>query len=174
MLGKKTPGSLESLSQGTFVHFLLPLITANWDDDRSLQKAGKDPGVYPDRIFNDYYRANDDATILRVLLNVFDAAKSTWPLEWETPSEYILTKSNGFTGIMKALPTLVKQGKANGDLSREYFSRIFNSVKAAMAASGISFTLAHFEPSSVGENKFRDLILRGMDATSAPSEGAAS
>lgn len=164
MLGKKTHGSLESLSQGTFIKFLLPQISKCPEIDRDKLKEGKEPTVQTECVFNEYFRKDQDATILKILLNIFKAARNTWPDEWDNPGSYTLTKTNGFTGIMKAMPKLVAEGKRKQDLSTEYFEKIFQVVKTQMLEKKIEFTVDHFEPSSVGENRLRDMILEAMNA----------
>ena len=95
-------------------------------------------------------------------MNVFKAAQSIWPAEWSDPDSYVLTKTNGFTGIMKALPELVNKGKQQQDLSVGYFSRVFQAVKERMDRDSIQFTVSYFEPSSVGENKIRNMIRQAV------------
>lgn len=63
---------------------------------------------------------------------------------------------------MKALPELVSKGKQQQDLSVEYFSRVFQAVKERMDRDSIQFTVICFEPSSVGENKIRDMIRQAI------------
>ena len=163
MLGRKTPGSIESLSQGTFIKFLLPCISKNPDIDRDKLKDNQEPDPQDECVFNEYFRKNQDSTILKILINVFTAARNTWPQGWEDAVSYTLTKTNGFTGIMKALPKMVSQGKAMQDLSSEYFEKIFQQVGEKMIQNNMQFTVEHFAPSSVGENKFRDMIHEAVD-----------
>src|SRR5713226_519984 len=113
MLGRKSsPESTESLSQGTFVKFLLPLVSVDPAGDADLLKNGKPPGNYPKCIFNEYFRKEKDSQILKVLLNVFNGARKTWPEEWDDSTHFVLTKTLGFSGIMKALPDLVNEGRS--------------------------------------------------------------
>jgi DGQHR domain-containing protein len=164
MLGRKSaPGTPESLSQGTFVKWLLPCISKKPDAVRNQLKAGEEPTVENDCIFNKYFLAGKDSTILKILMNVFKAAQSIWPDEWSDPDSYVLTKTNGFTGIMKALPELVNKGTQQQDLSVEYFSRVFQAVNERMDRDSIQFTVTCFEPSSVGENKIRDMIRQAVE-----------
>lgn len=158
MLGKKTPGFEETLSQGTFVKWLLPLISKKADIVRNLLKNGDPVPPEPDCIFNDYWRNDRDSTILKILLNVFNAAKRTWPEQWQNPTQYTLTKTNGFTGIMKALPKMFEEGKKKKELTEDYFAGIFTKVKNKMEADKIEFTIKYFEPSAAGEARFRNLI----------------
>ena len=163
MLGRKSvPGSSESLSQGTFVKFLLPHISSKPDVDMNLLKEHKDLPDRPGSIFNEYFRKDQDSTILKILLNVFQGAKDTWPVEWEDPASYTLTKTLGFSGIMRALPDMYSAGKRQGDLSTEYFRSIFQSAKQRMDQSGIRLTSEFFSASASGEARFRDMVLESV------------
>jgi DGQHR domain-containing protein len=160
MLGRKSvAGSTESLSQGTFIKFLLPLISANPAKDADLLKNGKKPGVYPQCVFNEYFRDEQDSMILKVILNTFIGARTVWPTEWKDPDNFVLTKTLGFSGIMRALPDLVTQGRNGGALSEDYFVRVFAGVKERMEASHRTLGSGQFSASASGEAEFRDLIL---------------
>lgn len=160
MLGRKSgPGSAESLSQGTFVKFLLPLISENPAADADLIKNNKPPGNYSRCIFNEYFRKEKDSQILKVLLNVFGAAQKTWPEEWGNATDFVLTKTLGFSGIMRALPELVAQGRRRGDLSQQYFSEVFKRTKERMHAANRTLGSGQFSASASGEAEFRDFIL---------------
>lgn len=164
MLGRKTPGSLESLSQGTFVKFLLPHLSKKPDFVRNILKKGDKPPKEDGCVFNEYFIKEQNSTILKILMNVFQAAKDTWSKEWEDPTTYTLTKTQGFSGIMTALAKMVEKGKVREDLSANYFREIFLVVKRTMDENNIQFTVEHFPSSAVGESKFRDMI---HDAVSA-------
>jgi DGQHR domain-containing protein len=160
MLGRKsTAEGTESLSQGTFIKFLMPLVSANPAKDADLLKNGKKPGVYPQCVFNEYFRDEQDSVILKVLLNAFNGARKVWPTEWGDPDNFVLTKTLGFSGIMRALPDLVKEGRKRGELSEEYFSQIFAEAKERMDAVHKTLASGQFSASASGEAEFRDLIL---------------
>jgi len=159
MLGKKSPGSTESLSQGTFIKFLLPHISSDPVTDMDLLKRGKEPPPREKCIFNEYFRKDQDSTILKVLMNVFQGAKDTWSIEWQNPTISVLTKTTGFSGIMTALPELVNKGRSRNDLSGIYFRSVFEAVKARMTRDSIALTSEHFSSSASGEAAFRDIIL---------------
>lgn len=159
MLGKKTLGTDESLSQGSFIKFLLPLITSNPTQDMTRIKSGEPPEVHPHCIFNEYFNSKDDEVILKVLLNVFNAVKVTWPDEWADPSKSVLTKTTGYTGIMTALPELVKLGKKHNILSQKYFNLIFEKTKEELDSLGINLTSGYFNSSARGEAAFKKHIL---------------
>jgi DGQHR domain-containing protein len=172
MLGKKTPGSLESLSQGTFIKFLLPHISADPVTDMDRIRKKQPPIVYDHCIFNEYFRKDQDSTILKILINVFDSVRETWPLEWGNPAESILTKTTGFSGIMRALPEMVKQGKLVNDLSAEFFWPIFRQALSNMKTKGITLASEHFSSSASGEAQFRDIILEALRSTPLTKSGS--
>ena len=159
MLGRKSfPGTTESLSQGTFVKLLLPHITRDPFGDMQRIKNRQPPRVFPECIFNEYFREEKDSVILKILLNTFDSAKRVWPQEWNNPTDFVLSKTLGFSGIMKALPALMQSGKEQADLSTSYFDGVFQEVKRVMHAQDMSFTTDYFSPGARGEAKLRDLI----------------
>lgn len=161
MLGKKTEGSIESLSQGTFVKSLLPLISKEPILDMDLVKRGKEPNVYADCVFNEYWRSDKDHIILKILLNMFNAIKETWREDWQKPEESILTKAIGFSGIMRAAPKIIEYGKARKDLSREFFLDICHKTQEKMQAQGLKFSHEEFS-TAAGEAKIRDLFLSSL------------
>ena len=63
---------------------------------------------------------------------MFKALKTTFPEEWENPKTYILSKTTGYTGIIKALPELYKKGQEQKDLSFDYFLKVFSKLKEIM------------------------------------------
>lgn len=155
MLGHKTPGSEESLSQGTLVTRLLPLISEHPDEDlhRILEGLPVEPS--PRSIFNGYFLRGEDQFIYRVLLNYFAAAANTWQTEWGS-SDYLLTKAVGFSGMMKALDGFVRAGMQEKDLSREYFERVFTGVADEMRSSGIDWK--SFESNAKGQGDIARLL----------------
>lgn len=162
MLGRKTPGSEESLSQGTFVKHLLPLISSDPVGDMDKIRRGQEPPPHPRCVFNEYFVREQDPTILKILMNVFSAQKNCWNEEWEQPGRFILTKTTGFTGTMRALPALIAAGKLRQDLSEQFFTTVFTAAKAQIIAAGKQLTSEHFPSGSSGEASFEREILRGL------------
>lgn len=162
MLGKKTPGSIESLSQGTFVKFVLPLISADPIKDMDLIKREKEPIQYPNCIFNEYWREDKDHIILKILLNLFRSVRKQWPEEWDEPESSILTRAIGFSGIIRALPDVFMNGKQRGDLSEGYFDNIFEMTRIVMEEKQISFSSQDISISASGEAQIRDAILESL------------
>lgn len=159
MLGRKSvSGSLETLSQGTFIKFLLPLVSSDPVGDMEALKKSPVSPEHSECVFNSFFREQNDSMILKILLNLFGGAKRVWSSEWDDPSRFILTKTLGFSGIMRALPEMVRRGKENGDLTIEYFVRVFTRAKQKMESENIVLTSEHFSASASGEAKFANMI----------------
>jgi hypothetical protein len=74
------------------------------------------------------------------------------------PAAYVISKTLGYTGIMLALPAMVRNGRKKGDLSIKYFRGIFSSVKSSMSAEKKNMTSDFFSASASGESEFRRMI----------------
>jgi DGQHR domain-containing protein len=165
MLGKKVKGTNETLSQGTFVTQLVKLISNNPADDFNKARSNQPIPVRPNCIFNSYFVDNNDEVILKILYNLFKALKTTFPEEWENPQIYILSKTTGYTGIIKALPELYKKGQEQKDLSFDYFLQVFSKLKEIMQTEQLQFVSDTYNPNSIGENKLKDKIIDALKAT---------
>ena len=158
MLGKRTGDSEQSLSQGTFVKHLLPNISNKPDEDRNLIATNQNLPIRDMCIFNQYFRQKEDQIILKLLINVFSAAKLVWRTEWDNPEEYILTKTTGFTGIMRALPSIYSDGKRHGDLSTQYLTSVFHRAKGFIESKGWRLTSEYFPPGASSEGKLAKIL----------------
>lgn len=145
MLGKGG-GENSSLSQGAFVKALLPLISKDPDGIalRIKNKLELTPESLP---FNSYFIAGKDEFILKILTNLFSAAKEVFTREWDNPKNYILSKSIGFTAIMRAYPKIHLVGQTRKDLSKEYFIEYFNEFKVVLEQDGYELTSKYFNAS---------------------------
>jgi hypothetical protein len=159
MLGKKTKGSNETLSQGTFVTFLLPHISSQYKLDFDLARSNKPMISRPESIFNNYYVEDKDEIIVKILLNLFSALRDVFPEQWENPEKFILTKTTGYTGVMKALDNIFETGKENQDLSYNFFLRIFMNFRKILSEKDLSLTSKDFPPNSSGESKLRNILI---------------
>ncbi len=112
----------------------------------------------PNCVLNSYYLSNKDEIIVKIILNLFIALKETFPLEWDNPEQYNLSKTTGYSGIMKAFSEIYKTGADRKSLTIEFFLKLFEQLKIDFAAEGLSFTSEHFASSSSGEAKLRDKI----------------
>ncbi|MCR5289854.1 MAG: DGQHR domain-containing protein [Treponema sp.] len=165
MLGKRTQGSDEILSQGTFVNELLIHISGNKknaDIDFENARAHKKPIVRKDCIFNSFYLNNQDSIILRVLLNVFNAAKNVFPKEWENYEEFILSKTTGFIAIMRSLPHLMEFGvmKKSHDLTT--FEEVFYKLKSILEQNNVQLINRNFGSSSSGSDQLKNYIIQAI------------
>jgi len=150
MLGRKN-GEMEFLSQGTFVTYLMRMITNTPQEDMINIKNGKKIKENSKFIFRDYFANEKDNIILKILLNYFSAASEVYPKEWNS-GEYILTKTTGYGALIKALPILYKEGERISDLSKEFFISKFNKAKEIMIQDGIELTSTHIGSGEQAQN----------------------
>ena len=146
MLGKKSPTILnETLSQGTIVRQLMPLLLSN----------GKNNVLY------EFYATNEDSFALKVLLNYFSAAQETWPFEWNS-ANHIITKTVGFTALVKAFPTIFKLIDDDDKIfTKEKFKGFFDEADKFIKSEGLQLTSSDFPSSGAGATKLSKIILRG-------------
>lgn len=158
MLGKKN-GEMELLSQGTFVTYLLKLITNNPQEDMINIKNGKKiKEKDKDRfIFRDYFADEKDNIILKILLNYFGAVSEVYLDEWNS-KEYILTKTTGYGALIKALPILYKEGEMQANLSKEYFVGKFKKAKEMMVSQGIELTSTYIGSGEQAQNSLANIF----------------
>ena len=145
MLGKKEDGQENAtLSQGTFANAIVALISRKPKDDTIKVKRGE--GLQPDALlpFRDYFIANNDAIIAKIIHNCFNALRTVFPEEWEHPNDYILWKTTGFLGIMKAMPQLYNYGVAERSLEEKYFEKCFRKFKSYLKEKGLTLSSKDF------------------------------
>lgn len=164
MLGNKTKGSEESLSQGTFVTQLLRHISSNAADDFISARQGKPMLKRKDSVFNEYFINDKDEVIVRILFNLFSALKEVFPVEWDDTTNFILTKTTGYTGVMKALPEIIKLGREKKRLSSDFFLTVFNNLKTILQNNNLALVSSDFPPNNTGESKLRDYIISACGA----------
>lgn len=152
MLGKRFRGSKETLSQGTFVTQLLRHISSNPSDDLNRARANRPLAVRPNCIFNRYFINEQDEVILRIMYNLFSSIRAIFPVEWNEPDSFILSKTTGYTGVMKALPRIYRVGHSLQNLSGEYFSNLFAAVRLSLERDELELTSNNFPPNNIGES----------------------
>lgn len=144
---EKREYATETISQNTFVTSLCRLITNTPQEDAIALKQGKDININEKLAFSKYFKSGDDAVILKILLNYFNAAKNVFPEEWDNTDEYILTKTVGFSGLMDALNKIIPVGEKEGDLSEKFFRSIFEKYKNFLEENGLRLTSEDFQSS---------------------------
>jgi hypothetical protein len=130
MLGKRTAPT-EYLTQGSFVTNVVSRISRNSQADEIAVKLGKevkDDDSLPFR----YYWINDrDEIIVRVLENYFGAIQECFPQEWNPPTadDYILRKTVGFVGLLKAFDSIWPDVKREKSEKKDTFVKIAQGFK---------------------------------------------
>ncbi|HIF9058482.1 TPA: DGQHR domain-containing protein [Photobacterium damselae] len=160
MLGKGG-GENASLSQGTFVKQLVTLITKKPDDYLIKIKNG-DELPQENLPFNEYFIADKDEVIFKITLNLFNAVASVFEEEWNNPDKSILSKGIGYGAIIKAFPAIYKKGKEKGDLSEEFFTNFFLSVKQSLKSENVELTSTHFSSNETGVTKLSNYLLKAL------------
>lgn len=156
MLGKKN-GEKEFLSQGTFVTYLLRLITNTPQEDMIELKKGNIIKKNDRLIFREYFAEEKDNIILKILLNYFGAASEVFSEEWNS-GKYILTKTTGYGALLKALPVFYIEGKNNSDLSKDFFVNKFIVVKNKMTKENIELTSICLGSGEQAQNTLSDIF----------------
>lgn len=161
MLGKRSfDGSLESLSQGTFVRELLKLISSDPEKDATLVKRGEKPQYNDKLAFNSYYINNEDEVIIKMIANVFNAIKTVWEHEWGNPDKYIISKTAGFEAVMSSMNKLIELGRSKKDASETFYIEHFKDVKQLMSDEGIVLDSSTFPSQRAGVQKLSKLLLK--------------
>ena len=157
MLGRKEHEHA-SLSQGSFIKYLMPLISKHPDEDLiQIKQKGElqDDSTLPLRY---YFVHKEDEAIYKILLNLFTAVRAIFPDEWNQPEKFILSKTVGYGAIMRALPAMLKRGKVTHDLSQEFFRKWMQGLRERLDASKLRLTSEHFASNEHELKKLATLI----------------
>lgn len=152
----------ETLSQATIVKGLLPYISKNPLKDRD---AGKRFGFWEPalasennkRIFYEFFRREDDVSILKNVINYFSAIAEQWPEAWEnTGKGNIINRTNGFNGFVRFLrPAYLHFTTEPAVVSKESFITLFG--RTSLKSS--DFNPERFLPGGSGStNLYRTLV----------------
>ncbi len=163
MLGRKEHESA-SLSQGSFIKYLLPLISKTPDTDLINIKKGKKLEDNTNLPLRYYFINDEDHMIYKILFNLFKAVENVFPTEWNTPSEYILSKTTGYGAILQAFPELFERGNERKDLSQGFFEYQFHEFKNNLERRGFRLTSEYFPSNEQQQKRLADIIL-GKDLT---------
>lgn len=152
------------ISQGSFVKYLLPMISDNPEQDRDLLKRKQPIQLKGDEIprgliFRPYFLEEKDWAILKVLMNYFMAVACVFKREWAN-ADSPLARTIGYAALMKTLPYLFRDGQLVNDLSLEFFTAKWTHASdKAKESPTLKFTFEEFPPSGGGENKlFKTLV----------------
>lgn len=160
---ERRESSKQTISQNAFVTNLCKLISAKPQEDAIDLKKGLKLKDNPRYVFRKYFIYEKDEVILKILHNYFGAAAEVFPIEWDNPQDYILTKSIGFEGLMSALSSLVKKGEKKGDLSKLYFKMIFKQFKERLEDENMKLTSEFFSSSSQNATELSKMIIKAEE-----------
>lgn len=153
----------ETISQNTFVKSLCSLITSTPQKDAIEIKKGNDIYANENLAFSIYFKEKQDAVILKILLNYFNAVNKVFNDEWNDPKRYILSKTVGFSALMEALNKLVPLGEKRGTLNYAFFESILIKFKDILNERGLQLTSEHFSSSGADRSKLTNLILEAAE-----------
>jgi len=160
MLGKKE-GELESLSQGSFIKYLLPLVSKNPNDDVINIKTNSPLQDYTSAPLRSYFMKERDEIIYKIITNVFSSLSHVFPKEWCDHKNYILSKTTGYGAVLESLRKgLYDYGKQKNDLSKDFFIQVFTKFKLNLDMQGLELTSKHFPSNEDQQHRLANLILQ--------------
>ncbi|MCR9140268.1 MAG: DGQHR domain-containing protein [Alphaproteobacteria bacterium] len=166
-LGVRTPGvDGETLAQATVVNGLLRHLPKNQEKERSKSLFGRSKHAEPyetwkNRIFVDFYRNDDFASIFLTVSNFFEAVRQKWPEPWSNPQEgQILSRTTGFNALIRFLKDayleIVEEPRV---VEVSEFAEIFKRIDI----SAENLTKDIYVPGSTGQGKlYTDLRKSGL------------
>lgn len=161
MLGKKE-GDLSSLSQGSFVKYLMPLISKKPDEDARILKRGGT--LQPDSKcpLRNYFINDEDEKIFIIMFNLFSAIKNVFPEEWEDHRRYILSKTTGYGAVMKSFPDLYEIGIRKRKLSIDFFIDCFTNFKDELYDMDYELTSEYFASNEQEQRRLKEVIIQSQ------------
>lgn len=164
MLGKKIEGEDKAtLSQGTFVKYLVELISKHPDRDYRLSKTNQNLSADDSLPFRNYFIQDRDDVILKILTNLFMALKDVFPLHWENPNDNILWKTTGYIAIIKSFPKLYDLGRQKNDLSYEFFINVFDAFNETLYKEKLTLTSEDFPSNAQQQSRLSEILLDSIE-----------
>lgn len=164
LLGTATAGRNETLTQATFVYWVMNYITDNAMDDRDQIKRGNtlpetSEAVQRRLLFRELFRKEQDAEIAKILSNYFGAVAKRWPEAWgEKNPRRILNRAGGFAALMRFFRDAYLSIASPGEIpSKEAFAKIFERIQIKPDR----FNPDVYLPGSGGEAKLYQDLLAG-------------
>ena len=178
MLGKRR-NATEMLTQGSFVKYLLDMITNTPDEDSIALKYGEVPKDN-NRPFNAFFRNGRDELILKTMQLYFGAIAKTFPEQWDI-TQYVTDEDSakrptpvfrrtvGYEALMRVLRTIWPKVKHdNPKLEEAFFLDVAANLKRN--TTGYAMTTQEFGSSSADAGKLAKLLL-GEAVAPSPSSG---
>jgi DGQHR domain-containing protein len=164
MLGKKELNQDKaSLSQGTFVKYLVGHVSKNPDEDARNIKLGIPLKASETLVLRSYFVAEQDSVIYKLVFNVLKAASKVFNAEWNNPDEYIISKSTGYGAIMKAFPAMYKSGEEKRELTEHHFTVIFEKFKRILDNRHMQLTSRFFPSNEQQQSILSNLIIEATN-----------
>ena len=141
MLGRKAEGqTVATLSQGTFVQHIMKLYSSNPEEDKRILENGGTI-TYDSRLpLRKAFVDGEESLMLKVLLNYFSAVKTVFPDEWDNAKDYVLWKTSGYGGLIKAFSYLFNIGIKEKTLKQSFFEDKFRVFKQYLSNSNKALT----------------------------------
>jgi len=163
MLGKKAEGQdLATLSQGTFIKYLLELISRNPDEDTLKIKKGENLESDQRKVLRDYFIDEKDAVIYKIILNLFNGVRNAFKSEWSNPKESIISKSIGFGAVIKAFPKIYEIGDTSNNLTEDFFTKVFVNFKNHLEEKQIKLNSDFFGSNEQARTQLYRLIIESL------------
>jgi DGQHR domain-containing protein len=163
MLGKKSKGQdFATLSQGTFVKYILTLISKNPEQDQIDLKNNVSLTDNPALPLRHYFINNEDEVIVKIINNLFNGVKNAFLEEWNNPKENILWKTTGFGAIIKSFNKIYALGEKHRDLSESFFTQFFTHFRESIGELGIALTSEYFTSNEQQQGNLSELLNTSM------------
>jgi hypothetical protein len=151
------------LTQGSFVTNLVARISRKPQSDEIDVKLGRSVKDDDSLAFRYYWIHDRDEIIVRILENYFGAIQESFPQEWNPPTadNYILRKTVGFVGLLKAFDAIwpdLKQGKS---ANRESFQKVGEQFRANL--NGRPLTAEEFGSSGAAAGALQKALVGAHD-----------
>jgi DGQHR domain-containing protein len=158
MLGKRTAPT-EYLTQGSFVTNLVARISRKPQTDEIDVKLGKKLIDYEDLPFRYYWINDRDEIIVRILENYFGAIQECFAAEWNPPTanDFILRKTVGFVGLLKAFDSVWPRLRQEKSAKREAFLTIAQEFRQHL--NGRPLTAEQFGSSGAAAGALQKALL---------------
>ena len=160
---EKREKNTETITQNAFVKNLCDLISKDPQKDEISLKKGQKLEPNNKLSLRKFFISNNDAIILKILINYFSAVKKVFPEEWIDTKDYILTKTVGFSGVIQALNIIVPIGEKNNQLTESFFERIFEQLKEDLKKEGKKLTISDFPSNGAGTKDLTDMIIQSTN-----------
>jgi len=164
MLGKKSKNQeIATLSQGTFVKHLIELLSKDSELDYRLSKQNKEFKDNAKLPLRSYFINNEDSIILKIILNLFNSLRDTFPEYWEDPLNNILWKTTGYVAIIKSFNAMYALGDEKNDLSYEHFIKCFKSFRNELELQNLELTSKDFPSNAQQQNRLSKILKESLN-----------